>query len=147
MMSKMPEETIQQAGVFAVSKESGEWMVLLVSSNSGKRWVIPKGIVETGCTPEDTAEMEAFEEAGIKGALNRSPVGFYSYRKWGHQCDVTVFVYHITRLMDEWPEKAIRRRRWLSIDGLPDVIDERIPRELLGAMRDVLEKHERPDGK
>jgi len=74
-MSELMDATLEQAGVFAVHKESGEWKVLVVSSNSGKRWVIPKGIVDSGFTKEETAEKEAFEEAGIQGELIHPAVG------------------------------------------------------------------------
>jgi 8-oxo-dGTP pyrophosphatase MutT (NUDIX family) len=86
----------------------------LVTSSSGKRWVIPKGCMEPGKTEGQIALQEAWEEAGLVGILEREPVGSYVYEKWGSQCHVTVFLMHVTGTAEEWPEKLLRQRCWLK---------------------------------
>ena len=89
--------------------------VCLVTSSNGKRWVIPKGLIDPGHTAGEAALQEAWEEAGLAGTLRREPVGSYVYEKWGRPCHVTVFVMQVTHVADEWPEKQVRQRAWVSL--------------------------------
>ncbi len=101
-----------QSGVIPYRWQGGELQVLLITSRKGRRWIIPKGIVEPDMTPAESAAKEAFEEAGIKGEVNPESVGTYSYYKWGGTCRVTLFLMHVTQEFDEWPE-SFRKRQWL----------------------------------
>ena len=87
--------------------------VCLVTSSSGKRWVIPKGRLEPGKTESEIALQEAWEEAGLFGNLHPLPVGSYVYEKWGDTYHVTVFLMEVTTVADDWPERDLRQRRWL----------------------------------
>jgi 8-oxo-dGTP pyrophosphatase MutT (NUDIX family) len=89
-------------------------LLCLVTSSSGKRWVIPKGIIEPGKTAGEIALQEAWEEAGLVGLLRPEPVGSYLYDKWNSTCHVTVFLLHVTEATDDWPERSLRQRCWLS---------------------------------
>jgi len=62
---------IRQAA--AIPIRSGQ--ICLVTSSSGKRWVIPKGMIEPGTTAGQIALQEAWEEAGLVGVLRPEPVG------------------------------------------------------------------------
>jgi 8-oxo-dGTP pyrophosphatase MutT (NUDIX family) len=104
------ENHLQQTA--AIPMRSGR--VCLITSRNGKRWVIPKGCLEPGKTAGEMALQEAWEEAGLLGALEREPVGTYIYEKAGTVCRVTVFLMHVTEAREAWPEKSFRTRRWLS---------------------------------
>lgn len=108
--------------------------VCLVTSRSGKRWVIPKGCLEPGKTAGQTALLEAWEEAGLVGRLLHEPVGSYVYRKTGKTFHVTVFLMQVTQVADDWPEATQRRRCWLSPDLAVGCIDEPELRALLRAV-------------
>jgi 8-oxo-dGTP pyrophosphatase MutT (NUDIX family) len=88
--------------------------VCLITSSGGGRWVVPKGIIDPGMSAPETALQEAWEEAGLRGTLDPEPVGTYRYDKWGGTCHVTVFLMRVTEIDDDWPERAVRRRSWLS---------------------------------
>jgi 8-oxo-dGTP pyrophosphatase MutT (NUDIX family) len=88
--------------------------VLLITSRSGKRWVVPKGIVEPDLTPADSAVKEAYEEAGIQGRVSKKSVGSYTYEKWGGICDVEVFVLKVNKELQDWPEADVRERCWFT---------------------------------
>jgi 8-oxo-dGTP pyrophosphatase MutT (NUDIX family) len=88
--------------------------VCLVTSSNGKRWVIPKGLIDPGHTAGEAALQEAWEEAGLVGLLSAEPVGSYLYTKWGGTCHVTVFLMQVTEVAGEWPEQSVRQRRWVS---------------------------------
>jgi 8-oxo-dGTP pyrophosphatase MutT (NUDIX family) len=100
---------IQQAAAIPLR----EGKVCVVSSRSGKRWVVPKGCLEPNRTASQTALQEAWEEAGLTGVLQPDPVGAYHYEKAGRLYEVTVFLMHVTESATRWPEVLIRRRLWL----------------------------------
>lgn len=106
-------------------------LVCLVTSSSGRRWVIPKGVIEPGQTAGETALQEAWEEAGLAGVLHSEPVGSYLYDKYGGLCHVTVFLMQVTDETADWPERTIRQRNWIPIDEALDRIREPGLREIL----------------
>jgi 8-oxo-dGTP pyrophosphatase MutT (NUDIX family) len=108
----IPPGLVRQAA--AIPLKNGR--VCVVSSRGGKRWVIPKGCMEPGKTAGEVALQEAWEEAGLVGILFPEPVGSYFYDKAGLTCHVTVFLMEVTDTADDWPERDLRRRRWLDHD-------------------------------
>ena len=109
-----------------------EGKVCMVTSSSGRRWVIPKGIIEPGQTAGETALQEAWEEAGLSGVLHTEPVGSYLYDKYGGLCHVTVFLMQVTEEADDWPERLSRQRVWLPVEEVADRMRE-------PGLRDILE--------
>jgi 8-oxo-dGTP pyrophosphatase MutT (NUDIX family) len=119
--------SIRQSAVIAVRSDR----VCLVLSQSGRRWVIPKGCIEPGQTAGETALQEAWEEAGILGHLSSDPVGTYHYRKNSRSYHVTVYLMKVTDVRREWPEKGQRARRWLPVAHAVARIEEIGLRRLL----------------
>lgn len=105
-----PAGVIRQAA--AIPLRDGQ--VGLVSSRSGKRWVVPKGCLEVGKSAAEIALQEAYEEAGLVGRLQPEPIGSYVYQKDGLTCHVLVFVLHVSDAVDNYPEAGLRQRAWLS---------------------------------
>lgn len=101
---------ILQAAAIPFKEDS----ICLITSSSGKRWVIPKGRLEPGKTVPEIALQEAWEEAGLVGILHPDPVGNYDYEKYGNTYHVTVLLMEVTAMADEWPESRLRERRWLG---------------------------------
>ena len=101
--------------------------ICLVTSRSGKRWVILKGCLEAGKSERDIALQEAWEEAGLRGILNPHAVGSYSYEKWGDRYHVTVFLMEVTAVANDWPERRLRQRSWLRpAQALGRITDDRL---------------------
>jgi 8-oxo-dGTP pyrophosphatase MutT (NUDIX family) len=98
--------------------------VCLVTSSNGKRWVIPKGVIEPGQTAGETALQEAWEEAGLVGVIDAEPAGTFLYDKWCGTCHVTVFLMHVTGVAQTWPEADFRERTWLTQAGALERIDD-----------------------
>jgi 8-oxo-dGTP pyrophosphatase MutT (NUDIX family) len=118
---------IRQAGVIAVS--GGQ--ICVVSSRSGKRWVVPKGCLEPGKSAAEIALQEAWEEAGLVGVLQSDPIGTYFYEKAGVTCHVIVFLMNVTDQADLWPEHDFRERCWLSVSQALARLDDAGLRELV----------------
>jgi 8-oxo-dGTP pyrophosphatase MutT (NUDIX family) len=105
--------------------------VCLVSSRSGKRWVVPKGCMEPGKTAGEVGLQEAWEEAGLVGLLEHEPIGSYVYEKDGFTCHVIVFLMSVTDAVDNYPEAGMRQRIWVSIPQSLTRVDDNGLRELL----------------
>jgi 8-oxo-dGTP pyrophosphatase MutT (NUDIX family) len=103
--------------------------VLLVTSLTRGRWVLPKGWPMKGRTLAGAALREAWEEAGVQGAVQEIPVGAYVYdklRKSGLTvpCNVQVFRVAVQTLADDWPEAKKRRRAWYPLAEAAALVDE-----------------------
>lgn len=103
----------------------------MVSSRSGKRWVVPKGCLEPGKSATEIALQEAWEEAGLAGILQPDPVGSYLYEKAGFTCHVTVFLMSVTDTAEQWPEHHFRERCWLNVAQALRRLDDAGLRELI----------------
>lgn len=110
--------------------------ILLVTSRSSRRWVIPKGNVTKGMAPHAAAADEAEEEAGVRGAVCPTPLGSYRYRKRRSNgaslmVDVDVFPLSVTRELERWKEQDERERRWFTLAEAADAVDEDDLRDLI----------------
>tara|TARA_R110002167_G_scaffold60368_14_gene170602 strand:+ start:260 stop:703 length:444 start_codon:yes stop_codon:yes gene_type:complete len=107
-----------QSGVLAYRQRGEKLQILLITSRDTGRWVMPKGNVARGLTPRRSAGKEAFEEAGITGVIARRALGHYYYRKseqkGGRICRVELFPMQVMRMAGVWPEKSMRKRKWMS---------------------------------
>jgi len=112
-MKKPPSWYVQSAAL-PLWEDQGETHIVLVTSCSSKRWIIPKGIVQPEMTSADSAAKEAWEEAGVRGSIEPQPVGTYQYEKWGGICTVAVHILNVTEILPEWPEGHVRERAFVS---------------------------------
>lgn len=121
---RKPDSWYRQSGVVPLRLVGGRPRVLLVTSNGGKRWIVPKGIVEEGLSPARSAAKEAWEEAGVRGIISRRMIGRYETEKWGGVCTVRVYLLAVTEVARVWPEAHVRRRRWLSPERAAALVAE-----------------------
>jgi 8-oxo-dGTP pyrophosphatase MutT (NUDIX family) len=80
-------KAIRQAAVIAVHRGR----ICLITSSSGRHWLLPKGHLEHGSKLRETALQEAWEEAGLVGKLAGSSVGQYRFKKLGREYRVVVY--------------------------------------------------------
>lgn len=124
--------------------------VLLITSRTSRRWLVPKGWPIAGKSPAEAALQEAFEEAGIRGEANVTPFGSYRYEKLMKDgtllpCQVAVYAMHVQQELDDWPEFAQRERRWLSLEEAGTLIHEpQLQRLFREATCDMLASTARP---
>ncbi|MCA1654351.1 MAG: DUF47 family protein [Sphingomicrobium sp.] len=110
--------------------------MMLVTSRETRRWVIPKGNIGTGSTLHEAAAREAEEEAGVLGLVCPTPLGSYRYRKRRSNgaslmVDVDVFPLAVSEELPEWKESHERERRWFTLTGAADAVEEHDLRELI----------------
>ncbi|NTU92869.1 MAG: NUDIX hydrolase [Chlorobiaceae bacterium] len=104
------ERIFQQSGVLPLF---GDSVVLITTRRSG-RWVIPKGHVEKGMSPADSATKEALEEAGLTGRIAGKELGTYCYRRPSGLYSVMVFPFEVDSMLDDWHEMQFRQRQMVS---------------------------------
>lgn len=90
--------------------------------------------MEPGKTAGEVALQEAWEEAGLVGILHKEPVGSYVYEKYGATHHVVVFLLDVTDAADDWPERTIRQRNWLTPTQALVRIEDRGLREIIRSL-------------
>lgn len=118
----------------------GEVQVCMVTSRGTGRWILPKGWPEKNLSHAQAAEIEAWEEAGLKGQADPVPCGHFRASKGlddDLQLDVRlqVFLLPAPKQYKDFPEKGERKVKWLSIDKAIKRTDEPGLKALLDELR------------
>lgn len=108
-----------QAGALCWRRHKGKLEVLLVKGRSSGRWVLPAGWALRGRPLATTARREAWEEAGVSGAVANKVLTVVTKRKryrlagdidW----QMAVFPLRVDSVADDYPEAGERQRGWFS---------------------------------
>lgn len=107
---------------------SGGREILLVTTRTTRRWVVPKGWRMKGRKGHEAAAIEAREEAGIIGKVRKKPLGRYLYWKrmddYFQLCRVTLYLLKAERRLESWAEDSQRQSHWFSLDDAADLVEE-----------------------
>ncbi|SHN07513.1 hypothetical protein SAMN05444272_3974 [Roseibium suaedae] len=103
--------------------------ILLITSRETGRWVIPKGWPMRKKKPHQAAGLEAWQEAGVKGRIQKKPCGTYSYIKKMSKgalvpAVVEVFLLEVRELAKSFPEQKQRQRRWFTPEAAASAVSE-----------------------
>ncbi|MGJ0391692.1 MAG: NUDIX hydrolase [Methylocystis sp.] len=103
--------------------------ILLATSRDTKRWVIPKGWPMKGRKPHIVAAIEAHQEAGLHGKIEKAKLGEYLYEKRleggaAVDCLVEVFPLRVELQRKKWPEKGQRATYWFPFTIAAEQVDE-----------------------
>lgn len=120
-----------QASAVPYRYRRGELEFCLITSLGKRRWSFPKGMIDPGETPAETALKEAAEEAGLAGEICGPPLGRYRYSKSGQPRKVLVLLMRVEQAAAEWDEVAQRDRRWVTAGEAAELIDRRRLRRLV----------------
>jgi 8-oxo-dGTP pyrophosphatase MutT (NUDIX family) len=123
-------QVLRQAAVIPVA----DGRVVLVTSSSGRRWVVPKGMIDSGHSPGESALIEAWEEAGLVGVISPDPVGSYLYEKYGRTHHVLVYLLQVTEEATDWPERDVRKREWVDPAEAVERVEEGGLKEIIAAV-------------
>jgi 8-oxo-dGTP pyrophosphatase MutT (NUDIX family) len=112
----------RQAAVIPFRVRDERVEIALVTTLSGKKWVIPKGSLDDGEQSRDAAIRETEEEAGLIGDLEPKPLGRYHFTRSNERYVVDVYLMRVTTVFDHWQEDGMRRRRWIALDKAAAVV-------------------------
>lgn len=106
---------------YRIGAENGKVEILLITSRGTGRWIIPKGWPMKKKRPHEAAEIEAWEEAGVRGRVKKAPIGRYTYLKWLENgdvspCVVDVFQVQVESVAADYKERGQRQMAWVSPD-------------------------------
>ncbi|SEF41458.1 NUDIX hydrolase [Bosea lathyri] len=102
--------------------------ILLVTSRTTQRWIVPKGWPIKGLKDHEAAAREAMEEAGVIGTVSETPAGSYLYWKRMSDhfvlCEVKLYLLDVERQLESWAEQHQRRSQWFKLADAADLVDE-----------------------
>ena len=118
-LTRRPER-LQQVAALAWLPGPGPLNFVLVTSRRTGRWVFPKGNIDPGMTAPEAARQEAREEAGVVGRIGTRAIGQFRTFKirppeyW--EVDVALFPLEIEQVLDDWLEKDLRDRCFVTLE-------------------------------
>ncbi|HEY7289971.1 MAG TPA: NUDIX domain-containing protein [Vicinamibacterales bacterium] len=128
---------VEQAGGIAVRKSGGRWTVLLVRAKKDPRiWIFPKGHIEPGETPDQTALRETQEEGGVDGEL-MGPVG--KPLEFQSGAEAVRVQYFLIRAQQEVDSPEGRVKAWFPLDEAAAQLSYDNARALVVAARKALD--------
>lgn len=138
LMFQRPPRQQYAALCYRMKKKQMQPEVLVATSRDTGRWVIPKGWPMEGKRAHQVAEREAYEEVGVKGKVEKEPLGFYHYKKTlnnGLKVPVRVQVHalEVEDCLKAFPEKGSRVLEWVSPEEAAKRVNEPELKSLLTA--------------
>ncbi|HUA13493.1 MAG TPA: NUDIX domain-containing protein [Candidatus Sulfotelmatobacter sp.] len=126
IIDEVVRETTSGGIVFRIEPKKNKLQILLMQ-DAKNRWTIPKGHVEPGEDPRDTAEREIIEETGLKDLKVYSWLGKvnFRYRRAHTLVLMTMHIYLVegrgnTDLLN--PEDWLNDIKWLDATDAVDKI-------------------------
>lgn len=142
VISEVVRETTSGGIVFRRNASTGKTEILLIQ-DAKDRWTIPKGHVEPGEEPRETAEREINEETGLEKMKVYSWLGKvnFRYRRNNTLVLMTMHIYLVEGLGDTnklKPEDWLNDIKWLSSsDAIDKIAYDDIGKLMLVGMKKV----------
>ncbi len=98
---------LTHAGGVVFRKHDNETFYLVVSSSDGANWVLPKGHIDPGETPEIAALRELAEEAGVVGEIVAS-LSEGHYERADKEVDIQYFLIREVGSTESTENRTVR---------------------------------------
>lgn len=126
IIKEVVRETTSGGIIFRRSKENGQVEILLIQ-DAKNRWTIPKGHVEPGEEPKQTAEREIQEETGLQEMKMYNWLGkvHFRYRRAQTLVLMTMHIYLVQGAGDTnklKPEDWLTDIKWIPAQEAVDKI-------------------------
>jgi 8-oxo-dGTP pyrophosphatase MutT (NUDIX family) len=99
--------TLTHAGAVVIRQADSQILYLIVSSSDGLNWVLPKGHIDPGETPETAALRELEEEAGVVGEIVE-PLSARQFKKRDKDATVQYFLVRESGATESIENRIIR---------------------------------------
>ena len=116
---------------------------LMILSNNYPFFVFPKGGWDVGESEEECAVRETFEEAGVKGMIEK--LGQYDFVSGkGNSTRLTGFLLNVEEVCDVYLEAQVRIRRWFSKEeAIKQASNRPEMKQILNDALQLIEKREK----
>ena len=128
-MPRIPTQSQVSAGGVVYRKDGDAVRVVLISVGASHRWQLPKGLVNTGESEEETALREVSEETGLTGTL-RSLIDTIEYWYYGDQGGRKVRFHKVVHFYliafgagsTDDHDHEVHEARWFPIDEARELL-------------------------
>tara|TARA_Y100001963_G_scaffold158990_1_gene260721 strand:- start:1017 stop:1460 length:444 start_codon:yes stop_codon:yes gene_type:complete len=115
-----------QGAVIPWIDEGGKLKIILVRSSHSGKWGLPKGGVEDHLSKKQSAELEALEEAGLKGVLGKKLDSYkYIKGKTGREQIVHVYPMRVTEILNKYLESEWRERKTFDVKKAINLVNKK----------------------
>ena len=142
---RKPVKQARSAGGVVFRRDDGDARVLLLKHTSGK-WMLPKGTIESGETPEEVALREVREETGLSKVRVVADLGeeryYFFWRSEDAYYDKTVRYFLLEFLGGEEPAPQAAEGfvacEWVVLDEAMERIKYKETREVVRRAQEAL---------
>jgi 8-oxo-dGTP pyrophosphatase MutT (NUDIX family) len=107
----------KQYGVIPYFQQPGKIKIIIISSRNSNQWIVPKGNRVPNKSKRESALLEAYEEAGLTGQLDKNIKFRLFIMSHGKKVELTLYPMRVDkRLLKKWPESHQRKRIEVSCD-------------------------------
>lgn len=118
---------------------------LMITSIKKKKWIFPKGYLEFNLTAFESAKKEAYEEAGVIGENDTAELGSFISVKKNGKSFVKVFSMEVSEELKDFPEKNLRKRKWMTLSEVMEKNDNKEIQKLVTKLAEQFSKnHQNP---
>ncbi|CAA2954801.1 nudix hydrolase 17, mitochondrial-like [Olea europaea subsp. europaea] len=123
-----------------------ELEVLVINSKKRQTMMFPKGGWDLDESVEEAACRESLEEAGVLGNVE-SQLGTWLFKSNSRELyhEGLMFPLLVTEQLDQWPEKSMRSREWMTVAKAREVCKQQWMNEALEIFVDRLNLVEEKD--
>lgn len=108
ILGDMTDQNFTHAGCVVFRDDEDKLKYLIISSSTGEHWVLPKGHIDPGETPETAALRELDEETGVSGEIVQ-PLSVQTYTL---PKENVVVQYYLVRMTGSKTSTEGRELRW-----------------------------------
>ena len=123
----------KRIAIIPIIKKKSKKHVCLVTTKTSKSWIVPTGKYESDRTHRAVAMLEAYEEAGLVGKLDKAFQKEFTYKKSGsgQKRHIRLYRMDVTKVCKAWPEKKQRKRDLIPVKSLKaHVTDKNLAKKL-----------------
>lgn len=117
----------KRIAVLPLVKKKRKRKVCLVTGRITGKWIPPTGKYEPHISHKRVAALEAFEEAGLIGKLDKKFCKKITYKKSGsgHKRTLKIYRMRVTKVFKDWPEKKQRKRELFAINKIKQAVSDK----------------------